>query len=85
LQNEAPDLTPSESCRESSDEDTDIEFGETRTLENHTSMIELVAASQADAASSAASSQVPLIEHLEITVNNNNINKKSRRAGIQYM
>ncbi|XP_024885595.1 uncharacterized protein LOC112463420 [Temnothorax curvispinosus] len=62
--NEAPDLTPSESCQ-SSDEDSDI--GATFTLENHASMMELVATSHVDTASSPASSQVPLIEHLEIT------------------
>jgi len=67
LQNEAPDLTPSESCQ-SSDEDSDV--GATFNLENHASMLELVATSHADTASSPASSQVPLIEHLEITVNN---------------
>lgn len=71
MQNEAPDLTPSESCQ-SSDEDSDI--GATFTLENHTSMMELVPTSHVDSASSPASSQVPLIEHLEIAVNNN-INK----------
>lgn len=68
MQNEAPDLTPSESCQ-SSDEDSDV--GATFTLENHASMLELVATSHVDTASSPASSQVPLIEHLEITVNNN--------------
>lgn len=66
MQNEAPDLTPSESCQ-SSDEDSDV--GAAFTLENHASMMELATASHVDAASSA-SSQVPLIEHLEITVNN---------------
>lgn len=67
LQNEAPDLTPSESCQ-SSDEDSDV--GAAFTLENHAPMMELATASHVDAASSPASSQVPLIEHLEITVNN---------------
>ncbi|XP_011880116.1 PREDICTED: uncharacterized protein LOC105568784 [Vollenhovia emeryi] len=62
--NEAPDLTASESCQ-SSDEDSDV--GATFTLENHTSMMELVATSHVDTASSPASSQLPLIEHLEIT------------------
>ncbi|KAL6259062.1 hypothetical protein P5V15_008983 [Pogonomyrmex californicus] len=62
--NEAPDLTPSESCH-SSDDDSDV--GVTFTMENHTSMIELVTTSHVDTASSPASSQVPLIEHLEIT------------------
>jgi len=74
LQNEAPDLTPSESCQ-SSDEDSDV--GATFNLENHASMLELVATSHADTASSPASSQVPLIEHLEIMVNNIIISKKS--------
>ncbi|XP_012521845.1 uncharacterized protein LOC105828171 [Monomorium pharaonis] len=62
--NEAPDLTPSESCQ-SSDEDSDV--GAVFTLENHSSMMELVATSHVDTASSPASSQLPLIEHLEIT------------------
>ncbi|XP_039305243.1 uncharacterized protein LOC105195216 isoform X2 [Solenopsis invicta] len=52
--NEAPDITPSESCQ-SSDEDSDVIA--TFTLENHTSMMELVAASHVDIASSPASSQ----------------------------
>lgn len=62
--NEAPDLTPSESCH-SSDEDSDV--GATFTLENHASVMELVTTSHIDATSSPASSQIPLMEHLEIT------------------
>lgn len=64
--NEAPDLTPSESCQ-SSDEDSDVGailgFG----LGNQSSMTELVATSHVDTASSPASSQIPLIDHLEIS------------------
>ncbi|KAL6426438.1 hypothetical protein ACFW04_009129 [Cataglyphis niger] len=62
--NEAPDLTPSESCQ-SSDEDSDVGailgFG----LENQSS--ELVVTSHVDTASSPASSQIPLLDHLEIS------------------
>ncbi|KAL0115356.1 hypothetical protein PUN28_010710 [Cardiocondyla obscurior] len=58
--NEAPDLTPSESCP-SSDENSDI--GATFALENHTSMMELIATSHVDTAS-----PVLPIEHLDTTV-----------------
>ncbi|XP_029674780.1 uncharacterized protein LOC115242535 isoform X2 [Formica exsecta] len=64
--NEAPDLTPSESCQ-SSDEDSDVGailgFG----LENQSSMTELGATSHVDTASSPVSSQIPLLDHLEIS------------------
>lgn len=67
MQNEAPDLTPSESCQ-SSDEDSDVGailgFG----LENQSSMTELGATSHVDTASSPVSSQIPLLDHLEISV-----------------
>ncbi|XP_029160927.1 uncharacterized protein LOC114932743 [Nylanderia fulva] len=62
--NEAADLTPSESCQ-SSDEDSDggaiLGFG----LENQSSVTELVT-SHVDT-TSPASSQVPLLDHLEVS------------------
>ena len=74
MQNEAPDLTPSESYQ-SSDEDSDAEFAlENASMIDHSAMLKMVVMSQMshiDTASSPVSSQIPLIEHLEITVNNN--------------
>ncbi|XP_020292735.1 uncharacterized protein LOC109859163 isoform X2 [Pseudomyrmex gracilis] len=66
--NEAPDLTQSESCQ-SSDEDSDVGAMLGFCLENPSSATELVA-SHMDIASSPASSQVPLIDQLETSVNN---------------
>ncbi|XP_012217948.1 uncharacterized protein [Linepithema humile] len=64
--NEVSDLTPSESCQ-SSDEDSDVGAMLGFCLENQSSGTELVATSHVDTASSPTSSQVPLIEHLEIS------------------
>ncbi|EZA52085.1 hypothetical protein DMN91_012046 [Ooceraea biroi] len=64
--NEAPDLTPSESCQ-SSDEDSYVGAMLGFGLENQSSVTELAASSRMDTASSPASSQVPLIDHLEIS------------------
>ncbi|KYM79722.1 Pericentriolar material 1 protein [Atta colombica] len=68
--NEAPDLTPSESYQ-SSDEDSDADFAlENASMIDHSAMLKMVVMSQMshiDTASSPVSSQIPLIEHLEIT------------------
>lgn len=64
------DLTPSESCQ-SSDEDSDVGAILGFCLENQSSGTELIATPHVDTACSPASSQVPLIEHLEISVNIN--------------
>ncbi|KYN21423.1 PREDICTED: uncharacterized protein LOC108759848 [Trachymyrmex cornetzi] len=68
--NEAPDLTPSESYQ-SSDEDSDADFAlENASMIDHSAMLKMVVMSQmshVDTASSPVSSQIPLIEHLEIT------------------
>ncbi|XP_032680260.1 uncharacterized protein LOC116848373 isoform X2 [Odontomachus brunneus] len=64
--NEVTDLTPSESCQ-SSDEDSDVGailgFG----LENQSSATELVATSHVIDTASSPASQVPLIDHLDIS------------------
>lgn len=63
------DLTPSESCQ-SSDEDSDVgailDFG----LENQSSATELVATSHVIDTASSSASQIPLIDHLDISVKN---------------
>ncbi|KYN00427.1 PREDICTED: uncharacterized protein LOC108775856 [Cyphomyrmex costatus] len=68
--NEAPDLTPSESYQ-SSDEDSDADFAlENVSMIDHSAMLKMVVMSQmshVDTAPSPVLSQVPLIEHLEIT------------------
>ncbi|KYN37986.1 Pericentriolar material 1 protein [Trachymyrmex septentrionalis] len=68
--NEAPDLTPSESYQ-SSDEDSDADFAlENASMIDHSAMLKMVVMSQishVDTASSPVSSQISLIEHLEIT------------------
>jgi len=81
MQNEAPDLTPSESCQ-SSDEDSDVGLTFGFSLENQSSATELIASSHVDTVSSPASSQVPLIDHLEMSVSIVNINKQYKKYKI---
>lgn len=68
-QNEAVDLTPSESCQ-SSDEDSDVGAILGFSLENQSSATELIATSHVMDTASSPASQAPLIDHLDTSVNN---------------